>query len=413
MGAVLFDNVNVFDGRSEELLEGVSVLVRGNRIERIGRDVLPQAGTEVLHGEGRTLMPGLIDCHVHVCLGAEADPLAMVREPKGMVVIKAVNFLSKYVDAGFTSLRDMGGVDYFDVALKLAVSRGMIRGPRLFVSGKMISETGGHGDFYTPWGVSMDTGFSRIADGVWEVVKAVREQIRAGADWIKICTTGGVLSPADDPRHSQFSVEEIEAIVREAATKGRRVASHAQGLEGVRNAVRGGVASVEHGVFLDDEVIEEMRERGVYLVPTLSAPDAIIKHGTAGGIPDYGVRKAREVMEVHRKSFRRAYEAGVRIAMGTDAGTPFNFHGSNAREISLMVESGMKPVDALRAATSTAAELLGIADRTGTVEEGKLADLILVDGDPIRDVGILSDPSNVLLVMKEGEVLKNTLGAED
>ncbi len=412
MATVLFENVNLIDGRSDEPLEGVSVLVRGKRIEKVGKgkDLKKPAGSTVIDGDGRTLMPGLVDCHVHLCFGAEPDPLMLLREPKGLIMVKAVRFLEDYVQAGFTTLRDMGGVDYFDVALKTAVERGMVTGPRLFVSGRMISETGGHGDFYAPWGMSLDLGFSRIADGVDEVRRAVREQVRAGADWIKICTSGGVLSPADDPRHSQFSVEEIRAIVREAASKGRNVAAHAQGPMGVRNAVIGGVTSVEHGIFLEEDVIYEMVDRGSYLVPTLSASVGIVEHGLEGGVPDHGVRKAKTVMGVHRKSFRRACKAGVRMAMGTDAGTPFNFHGHNARELALMVENGMSPMDAIRTATINAATLLGVDDLLGTVEEGKLADVILVDGDPSRDVGILSNRERITLVMKEGNVLKNELG---
>jgi len=407
MEKILIKNALLIDGKSKEPKENMSILIEGNKIKEVGENIAPSSDVKVIDVQGKTVMPGLIDAHVHICLSGEPDPLMLIKEPQGMVIIKAIKHLEEYINAGFTTLRDMGGINYFDIALKLAIERGLIVGPRLFTSGLVIGETGGHVDFYMPWGFSVNLGLSRIADGVDEVLKATREQIRAGADWVKICTTGGVMSPADDPRYSQLSIEEITTVVEEAKSKGRKVAAHAQGTQGIKNAIIGGVASIEHGIYLDDEAIEMMLEKGVYLVPTLVAPYNIIKYGVKAGIPEYAVKKAEQVFKIHRKSFKKAYEAGVRIAMGTDAGTPFNYHGNNALELQLMVENGMKPIEAIIAATSSAAELLGIADKLGTIEKGKIADIIVVDGNPVKDIKLLQEKDKIVMVFKEGKLLKD------
>jgi len=238
------------------------------------------------------------------------------------------------------------------------------------------------------------------------VRQKVREVLRAGAEVVKICTTGGVLSPTDHPEFTQFSPEELAVVVQEAAyRRGIRVMAHAQGSEGVKNAVRAGIHSIEHGIFLDDEAIELMLEHGTYLVPTLLAPLAVLEVGEAGGMPEYGLRKAREVIEIHSESITRAYQAGVSIAMGTDAGVMP--HGTNLRELGLMVNVGMSPMEAIVATTRTAAENLGWEDRVGTVEAGKLADLILTNTNPLQDIRSLENTDNILLVMKGGQIYKD------
>jgi len=251
--------------------------------------------------------------------------------------------------------------------------------------------TGGHGWF-----------IGRQADGPDEVRKAVREQLRAGADCIKFTATGGVMTPGVDPRSASLTEEELRAGVEEAHKAFRRAAAHAQGTAGIRNAVRAGIDSIEHGIFMDDEVLEEMRVRGTFLVPTLAAPENIIKYGEAAGIPRYAVEKSESVREVHRESFRAAMRAGVRIAMGTDAGTPFNRHGENAEEIALMVACGMTPLDAITAATGAAAELLDLAHETGTIEQGKQADLLIVEGDPLEDIRTLCRTEAIAGVLRSG-----------
>ncbi|MFO7712119.1 MAG: amidohydrolase family protein, partial [Dehalococcoidia bacterium] len=236
------------------------------------------------------------------------------------------------------------------------------------------------------------------------VLVKVREVLRAGAEVIKICATGGVMSPTDQPDFTQFSPEELAVIVREAAYRGGiKVMAHAQGSEGIKNAVRAGVHSIEHGVYLDDEAIELMLEHGTFLVPTMIAPIAVLETGEEGGMADHAVRKARQVVEAQAESFRRAHSAGVKIAMGTDAGVlP---HGTNLRELGLMVDAGMTPMEAIVATTGTAAECLGWQDRIGTVEAGKLADLVITKTDPLRDIRSLESTDNILLVVKDGQII--------
>jgi imidazolonepropionase-like amidohydrolase len=262
-------------------------------------------------------------------------------------------------------------------------------------AGAIICMTGGHGWF-----------IGREADGPDDVRRAVREQLKAGADCIKFTATGGGMTPGVDPRASSFTDVELAAGVDEAHKAFRRAIAHAQGNTGIKTAVRAGIDSVEHGVYLDDEVIEEMRRRGTFLVPTLVAPAMIARHGTSAGIPEYVVTKAAGVLEAHQESFRKAVRAGVRIAMGTDAGTPFNRHGENAQELSLMVEGGLSPADAIVAATRSAAELLDLVEVTGTVEPGKAADLLIVDGDPLADIRILADCDRLAGIVKDGRWIR-------
>jgi imidazolonepropionase-like amidohydrolase len=243
-------------------------------------------------------------------------------------------------------------------------------------------------------------------DGEQHVRQKVRQVLRAGAEVIKICATGGVLSPTDHPEFIQFSPEELRTTVEEADfRRGIKVMAHAQGAEGIKNAVRAGIHSIEHGIYLDNEAIDLMLERNTYLVPTLLAPIGVLEAGEEGGMPDYGIRKAREVTEIHSESIARAHKAGVKIAMGTDSGvTP---HGQNLRELGLMVDIGMSPMEAIVASTKTAAECLGWDDRLGTLEPGKFADLLITKTDPLADIRTLENVANITLVMKDGKVLKD------
>jgi imidazolonepropionase-like amidohydrolase len=248
-----------------------------------------------------------------------------------------------------------------------------------------------------------------VVDGEEAMRAKVREILRAGADWIKLCTSGGVLSSADSPQHAQFTVAEIATAVYEAGAQGKRCLAHAQSNQGIKNAIEAGVASIEHGIYLDDEAIEMMLKRGVYLVPTLVAPQDVIDLAAArpGLLPDYAVNKAREVMSAHRESFRRAVAAGVKVAMGTDTGV--GPHGGNARELGLMVANGMTPMQAIVASTRTAAELLRLDDRLGVVASGKLADLLLVEGNPLEEIGVLADAGRLALVLKGGVPIRSRL----
>jgi imidazolonepropionase-like amidohydrolase len=345
---------------------------------------------------GRTLMPGIIDCHVHITFDGDPHDVEKLQStPIPVLAWTAAESARRTLEAGVTTVRDLGAPHGINVNLRDQIEAGKMFGPRMRAVNSIVCMTGGHG-----WMMG------RQADGADDVRKAVREQLRAGADCIKFTATGGVLTPRVDPRSSSFTEEELSAGVEEAHKAFVRVAVHAQGTAGIRNAVRAGADSIEHGIFLDDDVIEEMRTRGTFLVPTLVAPENISRFGIAAGIPAYMVEKSDRVKDAHRESFRKAVQAGVRLAMGTDAGTPFNRHGANAEEIALMVEAGMPAKDALVAATHNAAELLDLLADTGTVEPGKLADLLVVNGDPLAEIRVLCDPARITGVMKAGDWVK-------
>jgi imidazolonepropionase-like amidohydrolase len=399
MATVFVDGL-VFAGDGK-VFEKASVLVEGERIVKVARGDMPiPRGAQKIPLEGRTLFPGFIDAHVHLCLDASPDPVStLVSEPVPITTLKAARFARETLRAGVTSVRDMGGKDGIDLYLRDAIHRGMIPGPRMLVSCKPICMTGGHG-----W------PFGRQADGPDEVRKAAREQIRSGADLVKLMATGGVLTPGVDPGAAQFTEEELRAGVEEAHKAGRKTATHAMGTEGILNALRAGIDSIEHGVFLDDEAVSMLKKRNVPLVPTLSAAYHIERKAAEGGIPAYAVEKNRRVKPHHLKSVRMAREGRILVAMGTDAGTPFNMHGQNLREAQLLVEmGGYSPSDALQAATGLAAQVLGREKDLGTVDEGKVADLVVVDGKPLEDIGILLKPEAIALVMQGGKVVKDDL----
>jgi imidazolonepropionase-like amidohydrolase len=369
----------VFDGTGASVGTADVAIVDG-WIEEVGVGL---DGDEVVDVSGLTLLPGLFDCHVHVLLG-HVDVWRLMQTPFSYRFYDSIRNLDATLRAGITTVRDAGGAD---LGLKQALEEGLVRGPRVQISITMLSQTGGHGDGWLPSGARVQLlpdypGVpSAIADGPDEVRRKVRELVRAGADVIKIATSGGVMSPRDKPQLPSFDIEEIETIVAEARLAGLWVMSHAQSTEGIKNAVRAGVRSIEHGIYLDDEAISLMLEHDAYLVPTLVAPTGVIRAAEAGaGIPEVAVQKAREVIDAHRDSFRRAVEAGVKVAMGTDSGvTP---HGENLFELQLMAENGMTPEQVLLATTRTAAELMGLERELGTIEPGKRADVVAVAGDP-------------------------------
>jgi imidazolonepropionase-like amidohydrolase len=407
----LIRNGMLIDGTGSAPLPDAAVLVKDNTIQGVGHVNsirLPDAQTVEIDAGGGYILPGMIDTHVHVML----EGVNVVRDmttPFSMRFYNSVKYLKNTIDAGITSVRDAGGAD---AGVKQAVESGVIVGPRLQISISVLTITGGHGDGWMRSGMEYDLfmaypGFpSSRVDGVEDCRRKVREVLRAGADIIKICSTGGVLSPTDHPEYVQFSPEELEVIVREAAyRRGVKVMSHAQGAEGVKNAIRAGVHSIEHGIYLDDEALELMLKQGTFLVPTLLAPIAVLEAGEKGGMPEYGVRKAREVVEIHSESISRAHKAGVRISMGTDAGVMP--HGTNLRELGLMVNIGMTPMETIVATTKKAAECLGWEDRVGTIQSGKLADIILVKTNPLQDVRSLENVDNIVLVMKDGRVVKD------
>lgn len=410
----LIHNGTVIDGNGRSPLKNGAVLIRDNKIEQVGRKSdlrLPNSDITMLDAQGGFILPGLIDSHVHVIF----DGINFMQEmntPYSLNYYKAMEPMRRTLEAGITAVRDAGGAD---LGMKQAVEQGLIAGPRMQISITVLSITGGHGDSWLPSGADLSLfpatpgRPSGICDGVAEVRKKVREVLRAGADIIKVCSTGGVLSPTDHPEFTQFSPEELEVMVQEAAyRRGVKVMAHAQGAEGIKNAVRAGIHSIEHGIFVDDEAIELMLERGTFLVPTLLAPLAVLEQAEASGnMPEWGVRKSREVIEIHSENIGKAFKAGVNIAMGTDAGVMK--HGTNLRELGLMCNVGLSPMDSLVATTKTAAQCLGWDDRLGTLEAGKLADVIVCQTDPLADIRSLENVDNIRLVVKDGRVVKNLM----
>ncbi|WP_413334680.1 amidohydrolase family protein [Brevibacterium sp. GP-SGM9] len=374
--AAVFDGTRFLPGRRDVVVDGDAVTA----ITEPGQGSY-NADDTFVDCAGQTIIPGVIDCHVHLT-STGAGNTSSFHDPFSLQFYNSVAHMDATLKGGVTTVRDAGGTD---LGAKVAVETGVVRGPRLSIAVNIMSQTGGHGDFHlvsgaeSPFLAPHPGRPSGVADGLEGVQRKARELLRAGADHIKICSTGGVLSPRDDPRHSQFSEAEIAVIVAEAAAQGAHVMSHAQGAPGIKNAVRAGVRSIEHGIYLDDEAIDLMLEHGTFLVPTLQAPQAVIKAAEAGvALPEAVVEKARTVVEAHQESTVRAHEAGVQIAMGTDAGV--GPHGENLEEISLLAGAGLSTTEALAAGTSVAAALLG-EDRVGRIGEGSLADLVLIDGD--------------------------------
>jgi imidazolonepropionase-like amidohydrolase len=384
MTRTLFSGGRVLDGTGAAPSDG-DVVVEDGRIVEMGPGLDADERVDVT---GKALLPGLFDCHTHVTF-SHIDTMRRLQTPFSYRFYEALHNLEATLRIGITTVRDAGGAD---LGIKQAVEDGLIRGPRMQISLGMISQTGGHGDGWMPSGINLRLDSypgvpSTLVDGADEMRVKVRELVRMGADVIKVAVSGGVLSPRDKPTHAHFRLEELKVLVEEASAAGIWVMAHAQATPGIKNAIRAGIRSIDHGIYLDDEAIEMMLARGTWLVPTLVAPLGVIDAAAAGAaIPEASVRKAHEVAEIHRASFAKAVEAGVKVAMGTDSGvTP---HGNNLRELELMVEGGMTPMQAIVATTRTAAELMGLEDELGTLEPGKRADLVVVDGDPLEISGL-------------------------
>ena len=400
MGRLLFHGGQVFDAvGAQPAVRPADVLVEEGRIVDIGPGLDGDDGVDCA---GRTLIPGLFDCHTHVMV-SRYDLWRMAQTPFSLQFFEAARNLQATLDIGITTVRDAAGAD---LGVKTAVEQGLVDGPRMQISISMLSQTGGHADrwmvcggqFANPFSLAHPGKPSAIVDGPEEVRKKVRELIRAGADVIKVATSGGVLSPRDDPRHGHLRDDELDALVAEASAAGRWVMAHAQATEGIKAAIRAGIRSIEHGIYLDDEAVGMMLDRGTYLVPTLMAPRGVIDMAASGvNVADESLQKANMVIDAHDESVARAIAAGVKVAMGTDSGvTP---HGQNLRELPLMVDRGMTPAAALVATTRTAAELMGLEAELGTLEPGKRADLVVVEGDPL-EVDKLSE--RIQAVWKDG-----------
>jgi imidazolonepropionase-like amidohydrolase len=392
----------VLDVKTGKTLANQTIVIEAGKIVRSGAsaDVKAPAGATVIELPSATVLPGLIDAHTHLTMdpefGYEELGISLPRE-----TLTGAKNARVTLQAGFTTVRNVGASGYTDVALRDAINAGDVPGPRMLVSGPALGITGGHCDNnLLPF--EYHAVGDGVADGIAAVQHKVRENIKYGVDVIKICATGGVLSKGDDPQASQYTLEEMKAIVADAHRLGRRVAAHAHGAQGILWATQAGVDSIEHGSYIDDAGIAEMKKDGTYLVPTLYLGDWFLENAERNHVPDFLLVKAKAVMPVARQNIAHAFASGVKVAFGTDAAVyP---HGLNAHEFAVMVKLGLTPLQAIQAATVNAADLLGWAGKVGSLEPGAWGDVIAVDGDPLSDVTTLQ---NVKFVMKGGEVVKN------
>jgi imidazolonepropionase-like amidohydrolase len=391
---------HMVDVRSGALIDDAVVLISGERITAAGSKLAIPAGATVIDLGNKTLLPGLIDAHTHITGSPEDAGYGIIAKSIPRITLTGAKNALVTLRAGFTTIRDVGADGYADIGLRDAINDGDVPGPRILASGPPLSITGGHCDdtMHAPEYKATNLG---VADGVDEALKVTRRNIKYGADVIKICATGGVLSFGDDPRTSQYTFEELKAIISDAHRLGRKTAAHAHGGDGIKLSVLAGVDSIEHGSYIDDEGIKLMKEHKTYLVPTLYLGDWLIENAEAIKLPKPLLEKAKVVLPLARVNIARAIKAGVPIAFGTDAAVyP---HGLNAREFAVLVKLGMTPIQAIRTATLNASDLLGWTDKVGTIEAGKFADLIAVDGEPLKDVRALEQ---VQWVMKGGAVVR-------
>jgi imidazolonepropionase-like amidohydrolase len=402
---VVVHAVHLLDVKTGKLLSDQTIVIEDGKIARVGSsaETKAPAGATVIELANATVLPGLIDAHTHLTFdpqfGYESLGISIPRE----TLIGAKN-ARVTLQAGFTTVRNVGASGYTDVALRDAINAGDVPGPRMLVSGPALSITGGHCDnnlLPFEYHVTSDG----VADGIAAVQQKVRQNIKYGSDLIKVCATGGVLSKGDDPQASQFTLEEMKAIVADAHRLGRKVAAHAHGAQGILWASQAGVDSIEHGSYIDDAGIAEMKKSGTYLVPTLYLGDWFLANAEKNHVPDFYLVKAKAVMPIARQNVAHAFASGVKVAFGTDAAVyP---HGLNAHEFAVMVKLGLTPLQAIQAATVNAADLLGWPGKVGSLEPGAWADIVAVEGDPLKDVTTLE---RVKFVMKGGEVVRNEYG---
>ena len=380
----LFTNGNLVDVIGQTVLTGGSILVENGMIKEVGTSIAAPDGAKVVDLGGRTVLPGLFNCHVHMCSDAGTGAKETISD--AAVTIRALKNLKTLLNSGVTYIRDAGAPKYIDVDLHDAQLKGEILAPEMQTACRCICMTGGHGH---------DSG--READGPDDCRRAAREQLKAGANWIKVMATGGVMTKGVEPGSPQLTEEELRAAIEEAHKAGAKTFTHAQGMEGIKNALRAGVDSIEHGFFMDDWCFDFMKEHNVFFVPTLAAPYWIKKYGTDAGIPDYMVKKVEKTIDAHQDTFRRAHKAGVKIALGTDAGTPFNKYDMTGFECILMVENGMTPMEAIQCGTINAAELMDVKDPHGSITPGKKANFAVFEKSPLEDIHAILDCSMTVL----------------
>ncbi len=408
-------NGRLFDGNETVVKQNAALLIEGGKIAEIEIELADEdlrhlmdkwSAEEVYDLDGSLVMPGLIDSHIHLDMHGMADTYDENLIEDKLRSIRAAKEMEKTLFSGVTTVRNCGSVNWIDITVKEAVEKEIIAGPRILTSGKIICITSAGTEYFD--------GLYREADGYDGFKEAAREQLKMGADLLKIMATGAIMNPGGVPGATQPDIEEIKAVVEEANKLDKKVAAHAHGAEGMKNAINAGVDTIEHGTFADDEAHRMMIEHDIYLVPTLAPDYYMARHGKAGGVAPFMIEKLKEKRISRIKALHRAVESGVKIAVGSDAGTPYNYHMNNPNELMVLVKEGiMGPGRALVCATRNSSRACGLDKEVGTLEEGKLADLIVVKGNPLEQIEDITSEENIVLVMKEGNVYKNRLNEKD
>jgi len=410
MSYTLIKNGTLINGNGGNPIKNAAVLIKNDKIITAGPEItikIPENDLKVIDAEECFILPGFIDAHVHIMTEGFARE-DTIYTPHSLYFYNAMEFMKKTIDAGITTARDAG---LADIGVKMAIDNGLILGPRLQISVAPLTITGGHFDFWLTSGFDIKPRYPGLPDGIVDgsenVRQKVREVMRAGADFIKVMVTGGIISANDKPEHPQFTFEELEVMVEEAKFRELQVVAHAHGNKGIMNAVKAGVNSVEHGTCLNDESIGLMLKNNTYLVPTFLAMkvNKEMAEDKNSSIPDWSREDAIRMEKIHKTNIRRAYDAGVKIVMGTDSGVVP--HGQNLKELSYLCDMGMDPMEAIVSGTKRAAESLGWEKNIGTLEEGKFADLVLSKKNPLENIKALGNPENIVLVIKEGIIVKN------